>query len=80
MIVYILFSKSNNSFMDCIDWLQNKNFSFIDLNYDDDNYTFQISESDNKLVKISIDKEKKIEAIVTSDYIKNLNKDLLYSH
>jgi hypothetical protein len=66
--------------MDCIDWLQNKNFSFIDLNYDDDNYTFQISESDNKLVKISIDKEKKIEAIVTSDYIKNLNKDLLYSH
>jgi len=79
MIVYILFSKSNNTFMECIDWLQNKNFSFIDLNYDDDNYEFQISASDNKLVKISIDKEKQIDAIVTSDYIKNLNRDLLYS-
>lgn len=65
--------------MECIDWLQNKNFSFIDLNYDDDNYEFQISASDNKLVKISIDKEKQIDAIVTSDYIKNLNRDLLYS-
>lgn len=79
MIVYILFSKSNNTFMECIDWLQNKNFSFIDLNYDDDNYEFQISTSDNKLVKISIDKEKQIDAIVTSDYIKNLNRNLLYS-
>ena len=65
--------------MECIDWLQNKNFSFIDLNYDDDNYEFQISTSDNKLVKISIDKEKQIDAIVTSDYIKNLNRNLLYS-
>lgn len=68
MIVYILFSKSTNTFMDCIDWLQNKNYSFMDVNYDDENFKFQISEIENNLVKISFDKEKKIDAIVSKKY------------
>lgn len=81
MIIYILFSKSKNTFSECLEWLQNKKYNIIDLDLIDDIYRFQILPNNkSNLIKISIDREKQIEAIVTLDYIKNLNsRNLVYS-
>ena len=54
MIVYILFAKSKNTMMQCIEWFTNNNYNILDLEVTHNNYKFQVADVKSDLIQISI--------------------------